>query len=384
MKQEKNTYIKNNSFLDLDIKSKGSINNIDHRVKNIFSNKKYFDTLSNYQKEVLNKIKIDLFENQNKSTKFKLSSNVIEEIKTLDDNKVLIYLFHRYRYEMYPQLNLLDSFPPYLQIEPSSICNYRCVFCFETDKSFTDKKKGHMGTMSLELFKNIVDQAFGNIEFISIASRGEPLVSKKIIEMLKYTENKFLNLKINTNASLLTEDICHAILSDTVKTVVFSADAADEELYKKLRVNGNLENVLKRIRMFNNIKLKHYPKSKIITRVSGVKVNSEQNFDQMKSFWGELVDQVAFVDYNPWENIYNSPVKNIKKPCSDLWRRMFIWWDGKINPCDVDYKSNLKVGNINDLSVTKAWNSEEYNNLRDKHLNKKRSELIPCRSCVQI
>ena len=73
-------------------------------------------------------------------------------------------------------------------------------------------------------------------------------------------------------------------LSDTVKTVVFSADAADEELYKKLRVNGNLENVLKRIRMFNNIKLKHYPKSKIITRVSGVKVNSEQNFDQMKSF----------------------------------------------------------------------------------------------------
>ena len=39
MKQEKNTYIKNNSFLDLDIKSKGSINNIDHRVKNIFQTK---------------------------------------------------------------------------------------------------------------------------------------------------------------------------------------------------------------------------------------------------------------------------------------------------------------------------------------------------------
>lgn len=384
MKQEKNTYIKNNSFLDLDIKSKGSINNIDHRVKNIFSNKKYFDTLSNYQKEVLNKIKIDLFENQNKSTKFKLSSNVIEEIKTLDDNKVLIYLFHRYRYEMYPQLNLLDSFPPYLQIEPSSICNYRCVFCFETDKSFTDKKKGHMGTMSLELFKNIIDQAFGNIEFISIASRGEPLVSKKIIEMLKYTENKFLNLKINTNASLLTEDICHAILSDTVKTVVFSADAADEELYKKLRVNGNLENVLKRIRMFNNIKLKHYPKSKIITRVSGVKVNSEQNFDQMKSFWGELVDQVAFVDYNPWENIYNSPVKNIKKPCSDLWRRMFVWWDGKVNPCDSDYKSFLSVGSFPKNSLQDLWKNKQYELIRNQHLSEKRTKVFPCKSCVLV
>ena len=196
--------------------------------------------------------------------------------------------------------------------------------------------------MSLELFKNIVDQAFGNIEFISIASRGEPLVSKKIIEMLKYA-NKFLNLKINTNASLLTEDICHAILSDTVKTVVFSTDAADEELYKKLRVNGNLENVLKRIRMFNNIKLKHYPKSQNYYSCFSVKVNSEQNFDQMKSFWGELVDQVAFVDYNPWENIYNSPVKNIKKPCSDLWRRMFVWWDGKVNPCDSDINHSYQL-----------------------------------------
>ena len=144
MKQEKNTYIKNNSFLDLDIKSKGSINNIDHGVKNIFSNKKYFDTLSNYQKERYSiKSKLIFLKIRAKSTKFKLSSNVIErEIKTLDDNKVLIYLFHRYRYEMYPQLNLLDSFPPYLQIEPSSICNYRCIFCFETDKSFTDKKEG--------------------------------------------------------------------------------------------------------------------------------------------------------------------------------------------------------------------------------------------------
>ena len=285
---------------------------------------------------------------------------------------------------MYPQLNLLDSFPPYLQIEPSSICNYRCVFCFETDKSFTDKKKGHMGTMSLELFKNIVDQAFGNIEFISIASRGEPLVSKKIIEMLKYTENKFLNLKINTNASLLTEDICHAILSDTVKTVVFSADAADEELYKKLRVNGNLENVLKRIRMFNNIKLKHYPKSKIITRVSGVKVNSEQNFDQMKSFWGELVDQVAFVDYNPWENIYNSPVKNIKKPCSDLWRRMFVWWDGKVNPCDSDYKSFLSVGSFPKNSLQDLWKNKQYELIRNQHLSEKRTKVFPCKSCVLV
>ena len=36
----------------------------------------------------------------------------------------------------------------------------------------------------------------GKIEFITLASRGEPLVSKNINEMLNYTRDKFLNLKL--------------------------------------------------------------------------------------------------------------------------------------------------------------------------------------------
>ena len=53
--------------------------------------------------------------------------------------------------------------------------------------------------------------------------------------------------------------------------MVFSADAADSELYKKLRVNGSLEKTVSNIKKFKEIQLKHYSKSKIITRVSGVK-----------------------------------------------------------------------------------------------------------------
>ena len=98
-----------------------------------------------------------------------------------------------------------------------------------------------MGKMDKSLFKSIIDQIEGNIEFISLASRGEPLANPDIPEMLEYCSNKFLNLKINTNASLLDEKKIHAILAGGVKTLVFSADAADEKLYSELRVNGNLK-----------------------------------------------------------------------------------------------------------------------------------------------
>ena len=133
-----------------------------------------------------------------------------------------------------------------------------------------------MGHMKLETFKLIVDQAEGNIEFISLASRGEPLLCPDIKKMLSYTKDKFLNLKINTNASILDEEMSHSILQSGVKTLVFSADAADSAMYSKLRVNGKLEKILENIKKFNEIKFKQYPDSKIITRVSGVKVNDKQ------------------------------------------------------------------------------------------------------------
>ena len=104
----------------------------------------------------------------------------------------------------------------------------------------------------------------------------------------------------------------------------------------------------------------------------------------MFKLWNGLVDQVVFVNYNPWENTYNKSPNKIETACSDLWRRMFIWWDGNTNPCDVDYKSTLSVGNFKKNSISSLWKSEEYNFYREKHFLKKRHSISPCKSCTVI
>ena len=382
----KEVYKKHNSFFSFKGKETDIIKQTYKRILNAKKNKLGLESLSQDHQKLLDKALRDL-SNENKKIEepiFKLTENVLAEIASLPDKYLLKYIVHRYRYEIFPKTKTLDDYPPCLQIEPSSICNFRCVFCFETDESFTNKKNGHMGRMPIDLFKNIVDQAEGNVEFITLASRGEPLASPEIIPMLNYTREKFLNLKLNTNASMLDEKKCHAILSDSVKTIVFSADAANEKLYSQLRVNGNLKEVLRNIELFQKIRETQYPNSSIISRVSGVKFSSEQDFDSMKSLWSGLVDQVAFVEYNPWENSYLKKPNSIQTPCSDLWRRMFVWWDGKTNPCDVDYKSVLTVGNYPSKSLNQLWLSESYKTLRETHLNKKRSTVKPCSSCAVI
>ncbi len=378
-----NLYKKHNSFLSFSIRNKKEKKIVIEDILRLINLLKLED-YSKKNRQIIEKIKIDLSNNGKENTDtFTLNENVIDELATFNEKDKINYLIHRYRYEIFPKKKIIDEYPPYLQIEPSSICNYRCVFCFMTDKTLTDKKYGHMGQMKLDLFKKIVDAAEGNIEFLSLASRGEPMACKDIDKMLEYTHGKFLNLKINTNASLLNEKKIHSILSGGVKTLVISADAADDETYKKLRVNGSLKKVLKNLELFNNIKEKNYSDSKIITRVSGVKVSDDQNFKEMENIWGGLVDQVAFVSYNPWENSYDKESNEITEPCSDLWRRMFVWWDGKVNPCDVDYKSKLSTGEFNG-NISLLWNSENYKKLRSLHLDKERKKLKPCNACVVV
>tara|TARA_B100001123_G_scaffold164311_1_gene189229 strand:+ start:441 stop:1592 length:1152 start_codon:yes stop_codon:yes gene_type:complete len=380
------TYNKNKSFLKFHSLEKQNEKEALESLKIILNDKSKLKSLNKYQLSILDLVKKDLFTEKNKnSPKFQLSPNVINELKVIDKKEIPKYLFHRYRYEIFPQTYTADKYPPYLQIEPTSFCNYRCVFCYQTNKDFTTKSNGYMGHMKIEMFKLIVDQAENNIEFISLASRGEPLVSPVIEKMLEYTRGKFLSLKINTNASVLTEKKCHAILQGGVQTIVFSADAADAELYKKLRVNGKLEKVVANIRMFKKIREKHYPKAKIITRVSGVKVSDQQNFKDMENFWSEMVDQVAFVDYCQWENVYKMKENKLSAPCSDLWRRMFVWWDGKTNPCDVDYLSSLSPGYLKkDYNLSQLWKSKLYESLRTKHTLKSRKKINPCNRCTVV
>jgi len=383
MTNKTKTYEKHQSFQKIYSVQKDSCLSQKNRAILILQEAPNCSGKSKHYRNILQRVRKEL--ETEEGANFHITVFIADEMCLLEDRQLPDYLYHRYRYDVFPENKELDEYPPYLQIEPTSICNYRCVFCYQTDTQFSNKKSGFMGTMDLATYKNIVEQIEGNVHFLSLASRGEPLICKDLPKMLDYSVGKFLNLKINTNASMLTESLCHTLLNGAVRTVVFSADAAEEPLYSTMRVNGNLERVLRNIERFQNIRETQYPQTKLITRVSGVLFDQEkQSMESMQNLWGNLVDQVSFVSYNPWENIYDSKLNSIQAPCSDLWRRMFIWYDGTVNPCDSDYRSILKVGSVLENSVKTLWHSSRYENLRATHIQKRRSVMNPCSKCVVI
>ena len=336
------------------------------------------ENLNDEEKKILEEIISDF-----KNNDFSLLTS--QEINWMEKNKSVLwskYLVYRYNFKNLPKKKELSSVPLHLLIEPVSACNLRCIMCFQIDETFSGNSD-FMGMMKLDLFKKIIDQAFeGGTKAITLASRGEPTLHPELGEMLEYCTGKFFELKINTNATRLNEKLIHQILQSGVTDMVFSIDSFEKEEYESIRVLGIFEDVLNNVKKFKVIKDEFYPNSKCSTRVSGVKVRKTQDTKKFQEFWQKYADHVVCVEMEERWDTYSNPTSIMgKNPCSYLWERMYVWYDGTCNPCDVDYKSNLSVGSIVNSNIREVWNNEKFTQLRNMHKVGERNKFKPCDRC---
>jgi radical SAM protein with 4Fe4S-binding SPASM domain len=241
-----------------------------------------------------------------------------------------------------------------------------------------------MGTMELDLYKNIIDQANDlGVRAITIASRGEPTLHKDLGEMLSYTKDKenIFEIKLNTNATKLNEELCYKIFDSEITQIVISADHYEKKTFEKLRKNSNFENIVKNVNMLFEIRKKFTnPKTEI--RVSGIDYYKSTDKKKFYDFWIKMSDNVTIGNaVERWDTYNNAPHPDINDSCENLWDRMYIWFDGKVNPCDADYKSYLSYGNVKEFSISEIWKNKNIKNLRNQHLNNGRNKINPCNKC---
>lgn len=313
---------------------------------------------------------------------FSLTPHELFFIRNSEKSLWVDFLLHRYRFKKYPTSRKVSSFPVHVCIEPTAICNLRCVMCFQIDKSFSQNKE-YIGYMDMSLFNKVVDEiSKNNCKAVTLASRGEPTLHKQFDIMLdKLHEKNIFDVKINTNATMLTDKLIHSILKNKVAVVVFSVDACNKETYERIRVKGKFERVLKNIERFNEIRKSDYPNSITQTRISGVAVENTQNPIEMRDYWDKYVDQVSIRREIPRWDSYGNKIHNKEGVCNLLYERLYVWFDGTCVPCDYDYKSYLNLGNANNNTIKEIWHGEKYNEIRKIHTSQTRKCLEPCNRC---
>ena len=294
------------------------------------------------------------------------------------------YLKYRFEFAIYPARKILKSFPIVLAVEPTSVCNLRCPMCFIVDPRLS-RNSTMNGVMPLTVFRRLIDEAAEHrLNALVMASRGEPTLNPTFPDMLDYARARgILDIKVNTNATRLTPKLSRRMLAADPDLVVFSVDTAERDVYGQIRVGADFDQVLHNIQVFVKIRDTEFPRNRTVARATMVVVREDQNIDQSREFWLKIVDEVGVNPVFERVNIYDLPEKSIAIPCSILWERLYVWWDGSVNPCDADYLSRLSPGKLGEgVTIASIWTGEQMTRLREKHQNGLKKTCEPCNRCT--
>lgn len=297
--------------------------------------------------------------------------------------------FKQYRqyWEQAQKANFLTNFPLHLDIELTSICNLRCKMCWQSN----DPDKIEFGMMSEELFKKIIDEGVNNgLCAIKLQSRGEAMMHPKIFEFSKYAKDKgIMDIHLITNGTLfMKEDKIEDLFNSGIDKLIFSIDDGHNESINQIYENKKKKpDVVAYFNKISEIKLSRNLKKPLLVVQTFISDNEEEQ-EKIKKIKKNFLHVDLFNinklwNSKPFEESFPDLKKNYDfEPCSYLWSRMLIFWNGDVVPCCRDYENKyLRIGNVNKNTVKELWLSNKYNKLREKHLNGKRSELEICYNC---
>ena len=274
------------------------------------------------------------------------------------------------------------SFMPSLYIiEPTNYCNLSCPIC--PNSKYLNSEKGFM---NIDLYKRIIHQISEYADLIQLFWVGEPLLNNDLAQMISIAKaNTSAKISISTNGILISSESIQRLIDAGLDEIIVSMDAASSnEVYNSVRKNGDL------ITLNNNVKgiIDYSEKISIILKFIITNTNRIE-LDEFIEKWKPYNVSVKINCLYTWANQmpelrsysdYLSPVENISRvPCSDLWYKIPIHWNGDVSLCCFDWSFNHCVGNIASQSVFDIWNSAKMVEIRKAH--KMHDFISLCKNC---
>jgi len=294
------------------------------------------------------------------------------------------YKWYRLKWLLAPKFHIVTEFPTCINIEPTSACNLKCIMC--CNNSHKMKK----GFMDINLYKKIIDECQKyKLYSIKLSWRGEPLLHKNLIDMIKYAKDSGIHeIIINTNGLLLNINKIKELVDSGIDSILISIDGADKKTYEEIRkggnfdvLDGNIKNLI-RIRNKKGVKL---PKVKL----HAIRMQENNNsIDLLYDKYADIVDDIHISDEIPLFNIERSKnykketKKIIRKPCDQLWQRLAISWNGDVAMCCNDWIPKIVLGNVKTESIYDIWHGGKLNYIRNLHKQLSFNDLDVCSSCV--
>lgn len=304
--------------------------------------------------------------------------------------------FETYR-KKWDQVNLFEletEFPLFLQVETNQICNLTCPAC-PIGAPDAHKKYISQDKMPWSMYEKIILEGEKyNCPSLEPQGTNEPLLDQNLENYIKFaSDHGFLDIMMNSNATVLTEYRSRSMLKAGLTRLRFSLDAASKETYEKVRVGGNYETTIKNIENFLKIRKDENFQLPVVGVNFCKTSHNEHEEEKFIETWIDKVDFIVIQEFQPpeLENSYAEFLPSNSKyrekivsefHCQQHWQRVVVTNKGEICPCCAFFRTELSLGNINDRSIYDIWNGQEAKKLRQIHKDGNFQENEWCKRCV--
>ena len=275
--------------------------------------------------------------------------------------------------------SLKNSLPRKLQIEPTNLCNLKCLCCSNS------KIKRSRGFMDYLLFQKIVDDAAEiGVSKIHLYLQGEPLLHPAVVDMIRYIKLKGLAITMATNGMLLDKEKGELILRSgmncadyIIVSILGYSKKVHEGIMKGVEHERVLDNVYNLLEMRRKLKIN----GPIIETVFYTMPENEHEESRYLQFWEGKVDHVLVGGKISQQFTGQRSLPTRKKTCRYLWERMAVFWDGQVARCIADYDGLHMLGSLAHKSIKEIWNSNEALSIKEQHRSKKFGDIELCSQC---
>lgn len=319
----------------------------------------------------------------------KSEEDIVDELKEICGNEFVAY---RQLWDKVNKFELETDFPLFLHVEPNYLCNFRCPMCTQGVPELK-KKFGYGERLKTADIAKIIEEArMAGCPSISFQGDNEPFLIKKITDWFGMArEAGFLDIMVNTNGSIMSEDLAVRIIESGLTRIRFSLDAVSEKMYSKIRIGGNFKKVHRNIDLFLEVRARMgSPLPKVGVNFVKMAINAHEE-EAFKEYWSPKADYVVIQDFmvpdiqggfGELDIAERQPITDFR--CQQPWQRLYIRGNGDVTPCCAMFSSYLKLGSIHTHKLTELWNSAEAKALRKLHSEGRYRENPICLKCSKI
>ena len=293
--------------------------------------------------------------------------------------------------------------PAQLQIEPTTACNFRCMYCPHGE--YSRQTGGLARHMDMALFRKIVDEV-PTLQEIKLQGLGEPLLCPHLREMMAYGHSRGIVFNVISNGTLVPAKLPD--LMPFLRRFVISCDTFDQVRADRVKAGFNVAQCKANVAAMVAIKRERNPNCLVGTTTVVSRENIAEIPDILRFAQETGVDYAGFVALENW-NVPGEPAypesarlvaesKKVvamdhirelhekekhafqlglqdfsprKSNCYWMFESAYVTFDGYVTPCCVrPNRHAFNFGNVASARFDEIWNGAEAREFRNTHLKK--------------